>query len=317
MKKIFDTENGYEREPENTELCEEEIMAVQEAEDKTAAEAQETDDSLKAYLREIGNIPLLSAEEELELARRSRAGDKAAKEKLINSNLRLVVSIAKKYRGLGMSFADLIQEGNMGLIRGVGKFDPEMGYKLSTYATWWIRQGMLRALADKTRTVRIPVHMVDNINRLNKMQKKLTIELGYDPDASDLAQALGVSEKEVREWLEHSQDTVSLDNKVGGDDDDATTLGDLLADNKTPSPEESALAGSMKEQLAAILATLKDKERKVLEMRFGLNGYEPCTLEQVGNEFRITRERARQIELQALKNLRKPQILRLIREYVA
>ena len=294
-----------------------EDLAETEVEAEVDAAAAEAGDSAKMYLREIGKIPLLTAEEEQELAKRKDAGDKAAYEKLVSANLRLVVSVAKKYRGLGMSFSDLIQEGNLGLMKAAGKFDCSKGFRFSTYATWWIRQGILRALADKTKTIRIPVHMVENINRMRRVQKRLSVELGYEPDASDLAEALGVTADEVNQWLEYAADTVSLDAKAGGTEEDGATIGELTADENSVSPEENAVEISMKDQIEEALSTLKERERKILCMRYGLDGYDPCTLEQVGKEFNLTRERVRQCEMQAIKNLRKPGILRALRDYVA
>ena len=302
---------------------EEEVMDTFAAEDLAEMEAAmdtaaaEAEDSAKMYLREIGKIPLLTAEEEQDLAKRKDAGDRAAKEKLISANLRLVVSIAKKYRGLGMSFSDLIQEGNIGLMKAAEKFDCSKGFRFSTYATWWIRQAVLRALADKPRAIRIPVHMVENINRMNRARKRLSVELGYEPDAFELAEALDVTADEVNRWLEYSCDTISLDAKAGGTEDDGVTIGELTADEKSVSPEENAIGISMNEQIEEALSTLKERDRKILCMRYGLDGYEPCTLEQVGKEFNLTRERVRQCEMQALRNLRKPAVLRALRDYVA
>lgn len=301
---------------------EEDVMDTFAAEDIAEGEAEvdaaaaEAGDSAKMYLREIGKIPLLTAEEEQELAKRKDAGDKAAYEKLVSANLRLVVSVAKKYRGLGMSFSDLIQEGNLGLMKAAVKFDYSRGFRFSTCATWWIKQRIIRALGDD-KTIHIPAYLVENINRMRRVQKRLSVELGYEPDASDLAEALGVTADEVNQWLEYAADTISLDAKAGGTEEDGATIGELTADENSVSPEENAVEISMKDQIEEALSTLKERERKILGMRYGLDGYDPCTLEQVGKEFNLTRERVRQCEMQAIKNLRKPGILRALRDYVA
>lgn len=274
-----------------------------------------TDDPVRMYLKEIGTVPLLSADEELELAKRHAQGDEAAKERLIEANLRLVVSIAKRYTGRGMSFLDLVQEGNLGLIKGVEKFDYTKGYKLSTYATWWIRQSVTRALADQARTIRVPVHMVETINKMSKMQRKLTLELGYEPSIQELAQALDMSEEKVMEIMQIAREPASLETPIGEEDD--SNLGDFVADNNVVSPESNVESVMLREHIDTLLGDLKERERQVIVLRFGLEDGHPRTLEEVGKEFNVTRERIRQIEAKALRKLRNPVRSKRIRDFLS
>ena len=273
-----------------------------------------TDDPVRMYLKEIGTVPLLSADEEIELAKRKADGDEAAKERLIEANLRLVVSIAKRYTGRGMSFLDLVQEGNLGLIKGVEKFDHTKGYKLSTYATWWIRQSVTRALADQARTIRVPVHMVETINKMSKMQRKLTLELGYEPSNPELAQALGMSEEKVMEIMQIAREPASLETPIGEEDD--SNLGDFVADKDGITPEGNVETVMLKEQIDLILKDLKERERQVIVLRFGLEDGHPRTLEEVGQVFKVTRERIRQIEAKALRKLRNPVRSKRIKDFL-
>ena len=273
-----------------------------------------TDDPVRMYLKEIGTVPLLSADEELELAKRKAAGDNAAKERLIEANLRLVVSIAKRYTGRGMSFLDLVQEGNLGLIKGVEKFDYQKGYKLSTYATWWIRQSVTRALADQARTIRVPVHMVETINKMSKMQRKLTLELGYEPSIPELAKALDMSEEKVMEIMQIAREPASLETPIGEEDD--SNLGDFVADSNVVTPEQNVESVMLREHIDTLLADLKERERQVIVLRFGLEDGHPRTLEEVGKEFNVTRERIRQIEAKALRKLRNPVRSKRIRDFL-
>lgn len=274
-----------------------------------------TEDPVRMYLKEIGTVPLLSAEEELALAKRKAAGDPVAKQRLIEANLRLVVSIAKRYTGRGMSFLDLVQEGNLGLIKGVEKFDYEKGYKLSTYATWWIRQSVTRALADQARTIRVPVHMVETINRMSKMQRKLTLELGYEPSTAELADALNVTEEKVLEIMQIAREPASLETPIGEEDD--SNLGDFVADNNTVTPEANIESVMLREHIDMLLQDLKDRERQVIILRFGLEDGHPRTLEEVGKEFNVTRERIRQIEAKALRKLRNPVRSKKIKDFLS
>ncbi len=273
-----------------------------------------TSDPVRMYLKEIGMYPLLSSDEELELAKRKTEGDEEAKQRLIESNLRLVVSIAKRYTGRGMSFLDLVQEGNLGLIKGVEKFDYTKGYKLSTYATWWIRQSVTRALADQARTIRVPVHMVETINKMSKMQRKLTLDLGYEPSISELADALGVSEQKVMEIMQISREPASLETPIGEEDD--SNLGDFVADTNTVTPETNVENVMLREEIDNLLKDLKERERQVIIMRFGLEDGHSRTLEEVGKEFNVTRERIRQIESKALRKLRIPMRSRKIKDFL-
>ena len=273
-----------------------------------------TEDPVRMYLKEIGTVPLLSADEELRLAKRKAEGDESAKERLIEANLRLVVSIAKRYTGRGMSFLDLVQEGNLGLIKGVEKFDYTKGYKLSTYATWWIRQSVTRALADQARTIRVPVHMVETINKMSKMQRKLTLELGYEPSVTELAEALDMSEDKVMEIMQIAREPASLETPIGEEDD--SNLGDFVADSNAVTPEGNAESVMLREHIDALLGDLKERERQVIVLRFGLEDGHPRTLEEVGKEFNVTRERIRQIEAKALRKLRNPVRSKRIRDFL-
>ena len=273
-----------------------------------------TEDPVRMYLKEIGTVPLLSADEELRLAKRKAEGDESAKERLIEANLRLVVSIAKRYTGRGMSFLDLVQEGNLGLIKGVEKFDYTKGYKLSTYATWWIRQSVTRALADQARTIRIPVHMVETINKMSKMQRKLTLELGYEPSVTELAEALEMSEDKVMEIMQIAREPASLETPIGEEDD--SNLGDFVADSNAVTPEGNVESVMLREHIDALLGDLKERERQVIVLRFGLEDGHPRTLEEVGKEFNVTRERIRQIEAKALRKLRNPVRSKRIRDFL-
>ena len=273
-----------------------------------------TEDPVRMYLKEIGTVPLLTTEEELTLAKRKAEGDEYAKERLIEANLRLVVSIAKRYTGRGMSFLDLVQEGNLGLIKGVEKFDYTKGYKLSTYATWWIRQSVTRALADQARTIRVPVHMVETINKMSKRQRKLTLELGYEPSVAELADALEMSEDKVMEIMQIAREPASLETPIGEEDD--SNLGDFVADSNAVTPEGNVENVMLREHIDALLGDLKDRERQVIVMRFGLEDGHPRTLEEVGKSFNVTRERIRQIEAKALRKLRNPVRSKRIRDFL-
>ncbi|HAH18459.1 MULTISPECIES: RNA polymerase sigma factor RpoD [Eubacterium] len=273
-----------------------------------------TEDPVRMYLKEIGTVPLLTADEELALAKRKAEGDPVAKQRLIEANLRLVVSIAKRYTGRGMSFLDLVQEGNLGLIKGVEKFDYEKGYKLSTYATWWIRQSVTRALADHARTIRVPVHMVETINRMSKMQRKLTLELGAEPTTSQLAEALDMTEDKVLEIMQIAREPASLETPIGEEDD--SNLGDFVADNNTVTPEEFVERDMLREHIDLLLNDLKEREKQVIILRFGLNDGHPRTLEEVGKVFDVTRERIRQIEAKALRKLKNPVRSKKIKDFL-
>ena len=277
-----------------------------------------SDDSVRMYLREIGRIPLLSIEEEMELARKALEGDRRAKDKMAEANMRLVVSIAKRYSGRGLDLLDLIQEGNTGLLKAVEKFDPEKGFKFSTYATWWIRQAITRAIADQARTIRIPVHMVETINKLMRVTRRLTQELNREPTNEEIAKELDIEPEKVEYIQKIKQDITSLDAGIGrdGDDGEESTLGDFIEDEDTKSPEESTTIQMLKDQVGEILGSLSDRERKIIEMRFGLNGTKSHTLEEVGLEFAVTRERIRQIEAKALLKLRKHKDSKKLHEYL-
>lgn len=277
-----------------------------------------TDDSVRMYLREIGKIPLLSLEKETELAKKAMEGDQKAKDKMAEANMRLVVSIAKRYSGRGLDLLDLIQEGNTGLLRAVDKFDPGKGFKFSTYATWWIRQAITRAIADQARTIRIPVHMVETINKLMRTSRRLTQELNREPTNEELAKEMDMDVEKVEYIQKIKQDITSLDAGIGrdGEEGEESTLGDFIEDEDTASPEESATVQLLKEQVRDILSTLSDRERKILEMRFGLNGTKSHTLEEVGLEFAVTRERIRQIEAKALMKLKKHKDSKKLHEYL-
>ena len=272
------------------------------------------EDPVRMYLKEIGKVPLLSADEEDELAKKMETGDLDARKRLAEANLRLVVSIAKRYVGRGMLFLDLIQEGNLGLIKAVEKFDYRKGYKFSTYATWWIRQAITRAIADQARTIRIPVHMVETINKLIRVQRQLLQELGREPYPEEIAKEMNLPVDRVREIQKISQEPVSLETPIGEEED--SHLGDFIQDDNVPVPAEAAAFTLLKEQLSEVLGTLTDRERKVLELRFGLDDGRARTLEEVGKEFNVTRERIRQIEAKALRKLRHPSRSRKLKDYL-
>ena len=277
-----------------------------------------SDDSVRLYLREIGKIPLLNAEEELALAQKVVAGDKKAKDQMAEANMRLVVSIAKRYSGRGLDFLDLIQEGNTGLLRAVEKFDPDKGFKFSTYATWWIRQAITRAIADQARTIRIPVHMVETINKLLRTQRRMTQDLNREPSIEELAKELEMEPEKVEYVMKIKQDIHSLDAGVGRDgDDEDSVLGDFIEDEDAASPEDSAASQLLKEQVQDILSVLTEREQKIVKMRFGLEDGKSHTLEEVGQEFAVTRERIRQIEAKALTKLRKHKDAKKLYEYLS
>ena len=276
-----------------------------------------SDDSVRLHLREIGKIPLLNAEEELALAQRVVAGEKRAKDKMAEANMRLVVSIAKRYSGRGLDFLDLIQEGHTGLLRAVEKFDPDKGFKFSTYATWWIRQAITRAIADQARTIRIPVHMVETINKLLRTQRRMTQELNREPTIEELAKELEMEPEKVEYVIKIKQDISSLDAGVGRDgEDEDSVLGDFIEDEDSTTPEESAANQLLKEQVQSVLSTLSEREQKIIKMRFGLENGKSHTLEEVGQEFAVTRERIRQIEAKALAKLRKHKDAKKLYEYL-
>ena len=272
------------------------------------------DDPVRMYLKEIGKIPLLKPHEEVELARRMHEGDELAKQRLVEANLRLVVSIAKRYVGRGMLFLDLIQEGNLGLIKAVEKFDYVKGFKFSTYATWWIRQAITRAIADQARTIRIPVHMVETINKLIRVSRQLLQELGRDPKPEEIAKEMDMTEDKVREIMKIAQDPVSLETPIGEEED--SHLGDFIPDDDAPAPAEAAAYSLLKEQIGDVLGSLNEREQKVLKLRFGLEDGRARTLEEVGKEFDVTRERIRQIEAKALRKLRHPSRSKKLRDYL-
>ncbi len=296
---------------EEEELSDEELAITADNVDAFA------DDSVRMYLREIGKIPLLTQEEEAELAERIVAGDKKAKDKMAEANMRLVVSIAKRYGGRGLDFLDLIQEGNTGLLRAVEKFDPSKGFKFSTYATWWIRQAITRAIADQARTIRIPVHMVETINKVLRTTRRLTQELNREPTNEEIAEAMGMEVDKIEYVMRIKQDIASLDASVGRDgDDEESVLGDFVEDSERDSPEDATANQILKEQIAEILTTLSEREQKIIKLRFGIGGGRPHTLEEVGNEFSVTRERIRQIEAKALAKLRKHKETKKLHEYL-
>ena len=272
------------------------------------------DDPVKVYLKEIGRVPLLSSEEEIELAIRISDGDVAAKQRLSEANLRLVVSIAKRYLGRGMQFLDLIQEGNLGLIKAVEKFDYTKGFKFSTYATWWIRQAITRAIADQARTIRIPVHMVETINKVKKVQSQLLHQNGHEPSADEISKEIDMPVDKVREIMRVAQEPVSLETPIGEEED--SHLGDFIPDNDAPAPADAASHTMLREQLSDVLSTLTPREEKVLRLRFGLDDGRARTLEEVGKEFNVTRERIRQIEAKALRKLRHPSRSRKLKDYL-
>jgi RNA polymerase primary sigma factor len=294
-------------------IAEEEEVDM-ESIDLSVPEGVSIEDPVRMYLKEIGKVPLLSAEREIELAKRMEEGDEDAKKELAEANLRLVVSIAKRYVGRGMLFLDLIQEGNLGLIKAVEKFDYHKGYKFSTYATWWIRQAITRAIADQARTIRIPVHMVETINKLIRVSRQLLQELGREPLPEEIAKELDMPVERVREILKISQEPVSLETPIGEEED--SHLGDFIQDDNVPVPAEAAAQTLLKEQLDEVLDTLTEREQKVLRLRFGMNDGRARTLEEVGKEFDVTRERIRQIEAKALRKLRHPSRSRKLRDYL-
>ncbi len=306
--------------PETFDIPEDELTEEEIDEDPETVEiflAQEgvsIDDPVRMYLREIGNVPLLTADQELELARRMTNGDTAAKKQLVEANLRLVVSIAKRYVNRGMFFLDLIQEGNLGLLKAVEKFDSAKGFKFSTYATWWIRQAITRAIADQARTIRIPVHMVETINKVSRISRQLVQELGRDPTDEEIAAEMGLQVDKVREILKIAQEPVSLEMPIGEEED--SHLGDFIADENVPAPQDAASYTMLKEQLFEVLHTLTPREENVLKMRYGLEDGRPRTLEEVGKVFNITRERIRQIEAKALRKLRHPSRSKKLKDYL-
>ena len=319
LKKL---EKGVEKEDTEDELLaleDEDFSKEEDGEDidldaVDLLEGIGTEDPVRMYLKEIGTVPLLTAEEEYSLAMKKQEGDEYAKQRLIEANFRLVVSIAKRYTGRGMSFLDLVQEGNLGLIKGVEKFDPEKGFKLSTYATWWIRQSVTRALADQARTIRVPVHMVETINKMSKMQRKLTLELGYEPSVKELAEHLDMTEEKVQEIMQIAREPASLETPIGEEDD--SNLGDFVADANVLSPEGNVESVMLREHIDSLLDDLKERERQVIVLRFGLEDGHPRTLEEVGREFNVTRERIRQIEAKALRKLRNPVRSKRIRDFL-
>ena len=324
IEKVFDAfENmGVMIEKDSLDLDEPDIEDLESVEDVPIEELDlnnmeglNVDDPVRMYLREIGRIPLLSYEEELELAKKVLDGDEEAKQKLSESNLRLVVSIAKKYVGKGMLFLDLIQEGNMGLIKAVEKFDYTKGYKFSTYATWWIRQAITRAIADQARTIRIPVHMVETINKLVRTSRHLLQQLGREPTPEEIAKEMEVSVEKVVEIQKIAQDPVSLETPIGEEDD--SHLGDFIQDDETLAPQDAAAYTLLREQLEDIMKTLTPREAKVLKLRFGLEDGKARTLEEVGREFQVTRERIRQIEAKALRKLRHPSRSKKLKDYMS
>ncbi|MCI8326966.1 MAG: RNA polymerase sigma factor RpoD [Lachnospiraceae bacterium] len=294
-------------------LEEEEEVEVEKI-DLSVPDGVSIEDPVRMYLKEIGKVPLLSAEEEIELAKRMELGDQEAKKRLAEANLRLVVSIAKRYVGRGMLFLDLIQEGNLGLIKAVEKFDYRKGYKFSTYATWWIRQAITRAIADQARTIRIPVHMVETINKLIRVSRQLLQELGREPTPEEIAEEMDMPVDRVREILKISQEPVSLETPIGEEED--SHLGDFIQDDNVPVPADAAAFTLLKEQLEEVLGTLTEREQKVLTLRFGLEDGRARTLEEVGKEFNVTRERIRQIEAKALRKLRHPSRSRKLKDYL-
>lgn len=291
-----------------------EMTEVGEDLDLSIPEGIAIDDPVRMYLKEIGKVPLLSSDEEIQLAQRIEDGDQAAKKKLAEANLRLVVSIAKRYVGRGMLFLDLIQEGNLGLIKAVEKFDYRKGYKFSTYATWWIRQAITRAIADQARTIRIPVHMVETINKLIRVSRQLLQELGREPLPEEIAKIMDMPEDKVREIMKIAQEPVSLETPIGEEED--SHLGDFIPDDEAPAPAEAAAFTMLKEQLINVLDTLTPREEKVLRLRFGLDDGRARTLEEVGKEFNVTRERIRQIEAKALRKLRHPSRSKKLKDYL-
>ena len=320
------TEDALDKDTDEREDLDEIDMDASEADDpelhievkaadlEEAAENVSVNDPVRLYLREIGRVPLLTADEELALALRMEQGDQDAKKELAEANLRLVVSIARRYVGRGMSLLDLIQEGNLGLIKAVDKFDYTKGFKFSTYATWWIRQAITRAIADQARTIRIPVHMVETINKQIRVSRQLLQELGREPTVSEIAEEMGISEEKVREIRKIAQDPVSLETPIGEEED--SHLGDFIPDEDALAPSDAAAYTMLKEQLDEVLGTLTEREEKVLKLRFGLEDGRTRTLEEVGGEFNVTRERIRQIEAKALRKLRHPSRSEVLRSFL-
>ena len=307
------TDNDDDTVDDEILLDDEEEVEVEKI-DLSVPDGVSIEDPVRMYLKEIGKVPLLSAEEEIELAKRMELGDQEAKKRLAEANLRLVVSIAKRYVGRGMLFLDLIQEGNLGLIKAVEKFDYRKGYKFSTYATWWIRQAITRAIADQARTIRIPVHMVETINKLIRVSRQLLQELGREPTPEEIAKEMDMPVERVREILKISQEPVSLETPIGEEED--SHLGDFIPDEDAPAPSEAASFVLLKEQLGAVLETLSEREAKVLRLRFGLDDGRARTLEEVGKEFDVTRERIRQIEAKALRKLRHPSRSKKLKDFL-
>ena len=307
-------DNAEDLIPDNDHITLDDAEEVEIIEDVDVLEGVSTEDPVRMYLKEIGNVPLLTTEQEVELAKRVEAGDEEAKKQLTEANLRLVVSIAKKYVGRGMPFLDLIQEGNMGLMKAVDKFDYTKGYKFSTYATWWIRQAITRGIADTGRTIRVPVHMVETINKTLRMTRTLLQELGREPTPEEVAERLNVSVSRVREVLKISRDPVSLDTPIGEEDD--SHLGDFIEDDSALSPADSAAFSMLRAELATALESLTDRERQVVKLRFGLEDGRARTLEEVGKEFNVTRERIRQIEAKALRKLRHPSRSKRLKDFL-
>jgi RNA polymerase primary sigma factor len=322
MEKLYDTLESHNIEiiedldeptPEELEFDKVDVPAA-DIEVALNVDGISIDDPVKVYLKEIGRVPLLSGEEEIDLARRMGDGDPYARKRLSEANLRLVVSIAKRYVGRGMQFLDLIQEGNLGLIKAVEKFDYTKGYKFSTYATWWIRQAITRAIADQARTIRIPVHMVETINKVVRVERQLLQELGRQPQADEIAEIMCMSVEKVREIMKVAQEPVSLETPIGEEED--SHLGDFIPDEDAPAPAEAASHTLLKEQLGDVLKTLTTREEKVLRLRFGLDDGRPRTLEEVGREFSVTRERIRQIEAKALRKLRHPSRSKKLKDFL-
>ena len=313
LKKVDVRMNDVPDEDEDIILDDEDEIDIEKI-DLSVPDGIGLDDPVRMYLKEIGKVPLLSADEEIKLAQRMEEGDEAAKKKLAEANLRLVVSIAKRYVGRGMLFLDLIQEGNLGLIKAVEKFDYRKGYKFSTYATWWIRQAITRAIADQARTIRIPVHMVETINKLIRVSRQLLQELGREPSPEEIAEEMDIPVERVREILKISQEPVSLETPIGEEED--SHLGDFIQDENVPVPADAAAFTLLKEQLDEVLGTLTEREQKVLRLRFGLDDSRARTLEEVGKEFNVTRERIRQIEAKALRKLRHPSRSRKLKDYL-
>ncbi len=314
LEKLYDSleQQGIEINEDIVNIDFDDIAIVEDKKDD--GDTATIDDPVKVYLKEIGRVPLLSPEEEIELAIRISEGDVQAKKRLSEANLRLVVSIAKRYLGRGMQFLDLIQEGNLGLIKAVEKFDYTKGFKFSTYATWWIRQAITRAIADQARTIRIPVHMVETINKVKKVSTQILHEKGHEPSSEEIAEKLDISVEKVREIVRVAQEPVSLETPIGEEED--SHLGDFIPDSDTPAPADEASHALLKEQLEEVLRTLTPREAKVLRLRFGLEDGKSRTLEEVGTEFKVTRERIRQIEAKALRKLRHPSRSKKLKDYL-